>query len=68
LSGQITKRFCAQVSLGWIPINRLTPSDIKKEPGGLVAVIVLAAFLFFAILNQIRVIRRTGWLFFYLKW
>lgn len=56
------------VSLEWIPISRLTPSDIKKEPGGLVAVIVLAAFLFFAILNQLRVIRRTGWFFFYLKW
>ncbi|GAA5913559.1 uncharacterized protein JCM6883_004458 [Sporobolomyces salmoneus] len=56
------------VSLGWIPISRLTPQDIKKEPGGLVAVICLAAFLFFAVLNQIRVIRRTGWFFFYLKW
>ncbi|GAA6022011.1 hypothetical protein JCM11491_005493 [Sporobolomyces phaffii] len=56
------------VSLAWIPIDRLTPQDIKKEPGGLVAVICLAAFLFFAILNQLRVIRRTGWFFFYLKW
>ncbi|GAA5848811.1 hypothetical protein JCM3766R1_005315 [Sporobolomyces carnicolor] len=56
------------VSLAWIPINRLTPQDIKKEPGGLVAVICLAAFLFFAVVNQLRVIRRTGWFFFYLKW
>ncbi|GAA5884000.1 hypothetical protein JCM16303_001352 [Sporobolomyces ruberrimus] len=56
------------VSLDWIPISRLTPQDIKKEPGGLVAVICVAAFLFFAVSNQIRVIRRTGWFLFYLKW
>ncbi|GAA6060100.1 hypothetical protein JCM10212_003508 [Sporobolomyces blumeae] len=56
------------VTLGWIPIDRLTPHDIKQQPGGVIAVIFLAIFLFFAILNQIRVIRRTGWFFFHLKW
>ncbi|GAA5963286.1 hypothetical protein JCM21900_000320 [Sporobolomyces salmonicolor] len=56
------------ISLAWIPIDRLTPSDISREPGGLIAVICIAIFLFFAILNQLRVIRRTGWFFFYLKW
>ncbi|KAK4704548.1 hypothetical protein P7C70_g1654, partial [Phenoliferia sp. Uapishka_3] len=56
------------VTLAWIPIDRLTPHDIKQQPGGLVAVICLAIFLFLVILNQLRVIRRTGWLFFYLKW
>ena len=57
-----------QVSLDWIPINRLTPHDIQQEPGGLVAVIVLVIFLVAVVLNQLRVIRRTGWFFYYLKW
>ncbi|GAA5883322.1 hypothetical protein JCM3774_005242 [Rhodotorula dairenensis] len=56
------------VSLDWIPINRLTPHDIQQEPGGLVAVIVLVIFLVAVVLNQLRVIRRTGWFFYYLKW
>lgn len=30
--------------------------------------ILIAVFLFCAIVNQLRVIRRTGWFFFYLKW
>ncbi|GAA6029243.1 hypothetical protein JCM8097_003583 [Rhodosporidiobolus ruineniae] len=51
-----------------LPIDRLTPHDINQEPGGLIAVICLAIFLFFAVLNQLRVIRRNGWFFFYLKW
>ena len=57
-----------QVSLDWIPIDRLTPSDIKKQPGGLVAVICLVIFVVACVVNQLRVIRRTGWFFFYLKW
>ncbi|GAA5986746.1 hypothetical protein JCM11641_007760 [Rhodosporidiobolus odoratus] len=56
------------ISFDKLPIDRLTPHDIKQAPGGLIAVIILAIFLFFAVLNQLRVIRRTGWLFFYLKW
>ncbi|GAA6019324.1 hypothetical protein JCM10207_001262 [Rhodosporidiobolus poonsookiae] len=56
------------LTLEWLPIDRLTPHDIQQEPGGLVAIIALAIFLFFAILNQLRVIRRTGWFFYYLKW
>ncbi|GAA5848300.1 hypothetical protein JCM8547_004472 [Rhodosporidiobolus lusitaniae] len=56
------------LTLEWLPIDRLTPHDIQQEPGGLIAIICLAIFLFFAILNQLRVIRKTGWFFFYLKW
>ncbi|KAL8279836.1 hypothetical protein RQP46_007686 [Phenoliferia psychrophenolica] len=56
------------VSLSWIPIDRLTAHDIKQQPGGLVAVICLVIFLALVITNQLRVIRRTGWVFFYLKW
>lgn len=56
------------ISLDWIPIDRLTPHDIKQEPGGLVAVIIIFTLLALAMLNQMRVIRRTGWLFQYLFW
>lgn len=57
-----------QVSLNWIPIDRLTPHDINQQPGGLVAVIVLVIFILLVVVNQLRVIRRTGWFFFYLRW
>lgn len=30
--------------------------------------IVLVVLLFLAVVNQLRVIRKTGWFFFYLKW
>ncbi|SCV73632.1 BQ2448_6062 [Microbotryum intermedium] len=56
------------VSLAWIPIIRLTASDIAKEPGSLIAVIVLALVVFLCVLNQLRVIRRTGWFYFYIFW
>ncbi|BGP26022.1 LCCL domain containing protein [Rhodotorula toruloides] len=56
------------ISLHWIPIDRLTPHAISQEPGSLVAVIVVAIFLLLVIVNQLRVIRRTGWFFFYLRW
>ncbi|BGP13769.1 hypothetical protein JCM10213v2_001707 [Rhodosporidiobolus nylandii] len=44
-----------------IPIDRLTPHDINQQPGGLIAVIILAIFLFGVVVNQLRVIRRTGY-------
>ncbi|KAM0790004.1 hypothetical protein ACM66B_005334 [Microbotryomycetes sp. NB124-2] len=56
------------ISLDWIPLQRLTAADIQKQPGGLVAVILLVLFLVACIINQIRVIRRTGWFYFYLFW
>ena len=56
------------ISLAWIPIDRLTPHDIQQEPGGLVAVICVVIFVFLVVVNQLRVIRRTGWFGFYLFW
>lgn len=32
------------------------------------AVICLVIFVFLCVVNQLRIIRRTGWFFFYLKW
>ena len=52
----------SEYTFGLIPIQRLLPQDIKKPPGGLVALIVIVIVLVIIILNQLRVIRRTGWL------
>ncbi|KAI0321382.1 hypothetical protein OF83DRAFT_1198957, partial [Amylostereum chailletii] len=51
-----------------IPINRLTPEDIKAQPGGITALIVIVIILLAVVVNQIRVIRKTGWLPYYLGW
>ncbi|KAI0076231.1 hypothetical protein K474DRAFT_1598416 [Panus rudis PR-1116 ss-1] len=51
-----------------IPIDRLTPQDIKKQPGGLTALIIIVIILLIIVVNQVRVIRKTGWLPFYLRW
>ncbi len=51
-----------------IPIDRLVASDITSRPGALTALIIIIAILFVIIVNQIRVIRKTGWLPHYLGW
>lgn len=51
-----------------IPISRLTPADIRAQPGGITSLIIIVIVLFFVVLNQIRIIARTGWLPYYLAW
>lgn len=51
-----------------IPIDRLVGSDIGKRPGAVTAVIVIGLILLAIVVNQIRVIRKTGWLPKYLAW
>ncbi|KIP12412.1 hypothetical protein PHLGIDRAFT_123962 [Phlebiopsis gigantea 11061_1 CR5-6] len=51
-----------------IPIDRLVGSDITKRPGALTALIIIVVILFVIFINQLRVIRKTGWLFHYLGW
>jgi hypothetical protein len=51
-----------------IPISRLLASDINKRPGGLVAFIVILIVVLILVVNQVRVIRKTGWLPYYLMW
>ena len=51
-----------------IPIDRLVASDIQNTPGALTAVIVIAVIVLVIVLNQIRVIRKTGWLPYYVGW
>ncbi|KAF8530980.1 hypothetical protein JB92DRAFT_2693333 [Gautieria morchelliformis] len=49
-----------------IPIDRLLASDLAKRPGSVVALIVIVVILAVIIINQLRVIRKTGWLPYYL--
>lgn len=56
------------ITTNWIPIDRLVASDIQKRPGALTAVIVIAILLVVVVVNQIRVIRKTGWLLHYAGW
>ncbi|PVF97601.1 hypothetical protein CPB86DRAFT_760022 [Serendipita vermifera] len=51
-----------------IPIDRLVASDITERPGAMVALIVCCLVVLALTINQIRVIRKTGWLLHYLKW
>ncbi|KAI0271398.1 hypothetical protein BC834DRAFT_859294 [Gloeopeniophorella convolvens] len=51
-----------------IPIDRLTAADIKVQSGGITALIIIVLVLFVLVVNQLRVIRETGWLPYYLGW
>ncbi|RDX52030.1 hypothetical protein OH76DRAFT_1400943 [Lentinus brumalis] len=51
-----------------IPIDRLVASDISSRPGALTALIIIILILLVIVLNQVRVIRKTGWLPWYLGW
>lgn len=51
-----------------IPINQLTATDITQQPGGLTALIIIVLIVLVLVLNQVRVIRKTGWLPWYLGW
>ncbi|EKM83565.1 hypothetical protein AGABI1DRAFT_50810 [Agaricus bisporus var. burnettii JB137-S8] len=51
-----------------IPISRLLASDISKRPGGLAAFIIVLIIVVILVINQVRVIRKTGWLPYYAMW
>ena len=58
----------ANVTFGKIPINRLLVSDIKSRPGALTALLIIIIVILVIVLNQLRVIRKTGWLPHYVGW
>ncbi|KAH7912586.1 hypothetical protein BJ138DRAFT_1004128 [Hygrophoropsis aurantiaca] len=58
----------SNVTLDAIPIDRLTASDIKQQPGGLTALIIIVLIVLAIAINQVRVIRKTGYLPYYLGW
>lgn len=51
-----------------IPISRLTAADLSKRSGAITALVVIVIVVFILALNQVRVMRKTGWLPHYLKW
>lgn len=51
-----------------IPISRLLASDIHKRPGGITAFIIIILVVTILVVNQIRVIRKTGWFPYYAMW
>lgn len=51
-----------------IPISRLTSSDLRKRSGAITALAIIVVIVTIMVINQIRVIRKTGWLPYYAGW
>lgn len=51
-----------------IPIDRLTSSDLHKQRGAITALVIIVLIVTAIVFNQVRVIRKTGWLPYYLGW
>ncbi|OAX44387.1 hypothetical protein K503DRAFT_678829 [Rhizopogon vinicolor AM-OR11-026] len=56
------------LTMDQIPISRLTATDINQQAGGITALIIIVLILLVMVVNQVRVIRKTGWLPYYLGW
>ncbi|KAG5719900.1 hypothetical protein E4T56_gene14115, partial [Termitomyces sp. T112] len=56
------------VTFDKIPISRLTASDLSKRSGAITALVIIVIVVLILALNQVRVMRKTGWLPHYLKW
>ncbi|KAG9314246.1 hypothetical protein JVU11DRAFT_5033 [Chiua virens] len=56
------------LTMAQIPIESLTAQNITQQPGGLLALIIICLILLVIVINQIRVIRKTGYLPYYLGW
>lgn len=51
-----------------LPLSRLTSSDLSKRSGAVATLVVILVIVVACVINQIRVIRKTGWLPHYLMW
>jgi len=51
-----------------LPLSRLTASDITKRSGAITTLVVILVIVTVLAINQIRVIRKTGWLPYYAGW
>ena len=58
----------ANVTFSKLPINRLLASDVASRSGALTALIIIIIVVVVIALNQVRVIRKTGWLPHYARW
>lgn len=51
-----------------IPIGRLTSSDLHKRSGAITALVIIIVIVAVLVINQVRVVRKTGWLPYYIGW
>ncbi|KAL1670432.1 hypothetical protein GGG16DRAFT_94884 [Schizophyllum commune] len=51
-----------------LPLQRLYAPDLAKRSGAVATLVVIIIIVVLAALNQVRVIRKTGWLAHYVKW
>lgn len=58
----------ANLTTDKIPISRLTASDLTKRSGAITALSIIVVIVAIMVINQIRVIRKTGWLPYYAGW
>lgn len=51
-----------------LPLQRLYAPDLAKRSGAVVTLVVIILVVVAAVINQLRVIRKTGWVWHYVKW
>jgi len=51
-----------------LPLSRLTSSDLTKRRGAITTLVVILVIILVLAINQVRVIRKTGWLPYYAGW
>ncbi|KAF8167759.1 LCCL domain-containing protein [Crassisporium funariophilum] len=51
-----------------LPLSRLTGSDVTKRNGAITTLVVILVIIVVLAINQVRVVRKTGWLPHYLGW
>ncbi|KAK1228626.1 hypothetical protein PQX77_008220 [Marasmius sp. AFHP31] len=56
------------LTLDRLPISRLVGSDLQAREGAIAALVVIILVVVVLVINQIRVIRKTGWLPHYVAW
>ncbi|KAL0578594.1 hypothetical protein V5O48_003385 [Marasmius crinis-equi] len=58
----------ANLTFERLPLSRLLGSDIKQRQGAVASLVVIILVVVALVINQIRVIRKTGWLPHYFAW
>ena len=49
-------------------LDRLTAADLTKRAGAITALVIILIVVVAIVINQVRIIRKTGWLPHYLAW
>jgi hypothetical protein len=58
----------ANITLDKIPIETLTGASLQKEGGAVTALVIIVIVVAVIVINQVRIIRKTGYLPYYLGW